>query len=217
MIRVHMDSDSGKQLAMQIPRPPPAGESMVPHAQGSARRHPTAAVTATAAGARLVLDTNVVLDLVVFRDPGVQAIAQAMRCGAVAAVTSYACKEELRRVLAYPQLKLDAPAQSAALDRYLARATLYDVTALPVPAELPLCTDTDDQKFLELAWHANARWLVTKDKAVLALAGAVASCGRFVVLQPEEFEQAVREPQSGQPPRVGFSCRTAPGPLSRAR
>jgi putative PIN family toxin of toxin-antitoxin system len=176
-----------------------------------------AVVTRAAAGTRVVLDTNVVLDLVMFGDPGVQAIAQAIRCGAVVAVTSHACNEELRRVLAYPQLKLDAPAQSAALDRYLAQATLYDVTALPVPAELPLCTDTDDQKFLELAWHANARWLVTKDKALLALARTVASRGRFVVLQPKEFQQTVCESRPGEPPRAGFNCRTAPGPSSRAR
>jgi putative PIN family toxin of toxin-antitoxin system len=148
-----------------------------------------AALSGADAMQRLVLDTNVVLDLVVFDDPGVQAIAQAIRRGAVVPVTSHACNEELRRVLAYPQLKLDTAAQSAALGRYMAQAALCDVAALPVPAELPLCSDADDQKFLELAWHANARWLVTKDRALLALARAVARCGRFTVLQPAQFRR----------------------------
>lgn len=130
-----------------------------------------------------------VLDLLVFRDPGVQAIARAIRSGEVVALTSHACNEELRRVLAYPQLKLDAPAQAAALDRHRAQATLFDVTALPAPVELPLCADQDDQKFLELAWHANARWLVTKDKALLALARAVARLGRFAIVRPDAFER----------------------------
>jgi predicted nucleic acid-binding protein len=42
------------------------------------------------------------------------------------------------------------------------------------PAEsgvrLPVCTDKDDQKFLELARDANATILITKDKALLKLA-----------------------------------------------
>jgi len=137
---------------------------------------------------RWVLDTNVVLDLVVFRDPAVEPIARAIRSGAAVPVTSHACLEELRRVLAYPQLKLDVPAQSAALERFMARATLYGSPALSIPAELPLCTDTDDQKFLELAWHSNAHCLVTKDKALLRLARAVERLGRVAVLKPETFE-----------------------------
>ena len=46
--------------------------------------------------------------------------------------------------------------------------------ALPIctPADslLPKCSDPDDQKFLELARDCGADYLVTKDKALLALA-----------------------------------------------
>jgi predicted nucleic acid-binding protein len=56
---------------------------------------------------KLVLDTNVVLDLVVFRDEGVRPLARALESGAAIAVTSQACLEELGRVLAYPQFKLN--------------------------------------------------------------------------------------------------------------
>jgi len=150
----------------------------------------------------VVLDTNVVLDLFVFRDPGVAPIAAAIGSGAAVPVTSHACIEELRRALAYPQLGLDAPAQSAALERFMAQTTLCDFAALSVPVEMPRCTDTDDQKFLELAWHSNARCLVTKDKALLRLARAVAKLGRFRVLKPETFERYFEETRLQSPTQL---------------
>lgn len=136
----------------------------------------------------VVLDTNVVLDLVVFRDPGVAPIAHAIRTGVAVPVVSCDGLEELRRVLAYPRLKLDVAAQTAALGRFMETATHHGPSAMPEPFELPLCTDADDQKFLELAWHSNAHCLVTKDKALLRLARAVARLGRFAVLTPQAFE-----------------------------
>ncbi len=135
----------------------------------------------------VVLDTNVVLDLVVFRDPGVEPVAHAIRSGVAMPVISRDCLEELCRVLAYPQLKLDESGRLAAFECFRTQARLVGVPATP-PALLPLCTDADDQKFLELAWHSNAHCLVTKDKALLRLARAVARLGRFAVLTPETFE-----------------------------
>jgi putative PIN family toxin of toxin-antitoxin system len=137
----------------------------------------------------LVLDTNVVLDLVVFRDRGVQPIAEAIASGAAIPVTSHACLEEFGRVLAYPQLALDASAQSDAFEYFRSRAQLFDVPVPAVAADLPLCSDADDQKFLELAWHANAHCLVTKDKALLGLGCAVARLGRFAIVKPETWLQ----------------------------
>jgi predicted nucleic acid-binding protein len=40
-------------------------------------------------------------------------------------------------------------------------------------AALPRCRDADDQKFLELAAAAGARYLVSKDQALLELAPRV--------------------------------------------
>ena len=39
-----------------------------------------------------------------------------------------------------------------------------------LPLTGPRCTDPDDQKFLDLALHAHAKWLVSRDKALLRLA-----------------------------------------------
>jgi len=154
----------------------------------------------------LVLDTNVVLDLVVFDDPGVQRIAQAIGSGAAMPVASRACLEELRRVLEYPRLKLGAAAQREAFERFRSQAALFEVPAAAEPEGLPLCADPDDQKFLELAWHARAHCLVTRDKALLDLARAIARLGGFAVVTPEEFD-----------PDPALSFRIAPGLRDRAR
>jgi putative PIN family toxin of toxin-antitoxin system len=135
---------------------------------------------------KLVLDTNAVLDWLHFRDPGFAPIAQVIDTGAAVPLTSAECLEELRRVLAYPQFKLDAGARDAIFDQYRARAELIGVDATALPA-LPRCRDPDDQKFLELAWHSSADYLVSKDKALLKLARSVAKLGRFVILTPEKF------------------------------
>ena len=135
---------------------------------------------------RLVLDTNVVLDLVVFGDPRVQRIAQAIGSGAATPVANRDCLEELRRVLEYPRLKLDAAARREAFERFRSQATLLEVPQ--APARVPLCSDADDQKFLDLAWHARAHCLVTRDKALLGLARAIARLGGFAVVRPEGFD-----------------------------
>jgi putative PIN family toxin of toxin-antitoxin system len=136
----------------------------------------------------LVLDTNVVLDWVAFADPRVQCIVAAIESGALRPATSLACLEELRRALTYPEVKLDAAAQSLAFERYVAHAVLIEAPAPEALAQLPLCEDPDDQKFLELAWHAGASHLLTRDKALLKLARRVALLGRFSILAPQEFE-----------------------------
>jgi putative PIN family toxin of toxin-antitoxin system len=135
----------------------------------------------------LVLDTNVVLDWVAFNDARVQPIAAAIERGALQAATSGACLQELRRALGYAQVKLDAVAQAIAFERYLAHAVVFDIPDAAAAAGLPLCEDADDQKFLELAWHARASHLVTRDKALLKLARRLAESGCFAVVSPDDF------------------------------
>ena len=135
---------------------------------------------------RVVLDTNVVLDLLHFRDPAVAGVEAALAAGLIVAVTSEPCLEELRRVLAYPQFALDEAARAALLSRYASMTERMPLDGAS-DAELPRCTDPDDQKFLELAWHGGAYCLVTKDKALLKLARRLARMGGFSIVQPTGF------------------------------
>ncbi|MDR3444505.1 MULTISPECIES: putative toxin-antitoxin system toxin component, PIN family [unclassified Dyella] len=141
---------------------------------------------------RLVLDTNVALDLFVFRDPACDRLMDALREGTVAAVVDEPCREEWLAVLEYPAFGLTDTARGdavAAFDRWVA---LLPASALvPPPAvKLPRCADPDDQKFLELALGAGAQCLLSKDKALLQLARRTAREGWFRILCPSAWEPA---------------------------
>ena len=130
---------------------------------------------------RVVLDTNVVLDLLHFEDPQVAPLGDALAQGALLACADARTLGELERVLAYPSFGLESPQQGALLARYRGQVQL--IPDAPAPP-LPRCADREDQKFLELAARAGARWLVSKDKQVLQLRGGKRL--PFLILPPRE-------------------------------
>lgn len=134
----------------------------------------------------LVLDTNVVLDLLVFADPVARGLGEALDDGRVRCLVSDATLEELRRVLGYPEFALDPSRQAALLARYEA---LAEKTEAACATPLPRCSDPDDQKFLVLAVGAHAGALVSKDRALLKLAGRCAPWLR--ILTPAEAARAL--------------------------
>jgi putative PIN family toxin of toxin-antitoxin system len=131
----------------------------------------------------IVIDTNVCLDLFVFRDPRWASLLAALEDGAVEAVTRADCRDEYLFVLHYPHLPLDDSTRPDAAARFdvLIRVVAPDSRAV----RLPVCTDRDDQKFLEIARDAGAAILVTKDKALLKLAKKTAKEGLFRIMTPE--------------------------------
>jgi putative PIN family toxin of toxin-antitoxin system len=139
----------------------------------------------SAAPLRVVLDTNVLVSLYVFADSRFAPLRARIESGKWLAVTNDACFGEFRRVLGYPMFALSAGQQQDALDAYSASATLCDGLQQTVVADLPRCSDRDDQKFLELARDSAADWLVTADKALLRLARRDRLRGLFRILTPE--------------------------------
>ena len=134
---------------------------------------------------RLVLDTNVWLDWLVFDDPGIAPLRTAVATGHADIVIDAACEDELIRALGYPLQKwtLDAARQGACLEQCRRVASRIDI---PCTTALPQCDDPDDQKFLVLAAGARAGWLITRDRALLALAGHRPSLP-FHIVTPAEF------------------------------
>lgn len=119
---------------------------------------------------RLVIDTNVALDLLHWHDESVAPLRQSLLDGGALWLTDGACADEFRRVLAYPEFKLDAAAQSVLAGRYQGLTRSPPATEyVAAPARLPLCRDPDDQKFLVLAVAVRADVLLTRDKALLKL------------------------------------------------
>jgi putative PIN family toxin of toxin-antitoxin system len=139
---------------------------------------------------RVVLDTNVCLDLFVFRDPRCAALYQALRSGTVEAVTRADCRREWEIVLEYPHLPLDEEARMRSATEFesLIKCLGAGELAAQNTARLPVCRDPDDQKFLELAQDAAAKTLITKDKALLKLASRCARAGLFHIVTPEKWQ-----------------------------
>lgn len=88
-------------------------------------------------------------------------------------VTPIICREtiaELSRILAYPKLKLSPQDQQDLFGLYLPNAEMVDLPD-PLPGLPVRCRDVDDDIFMHLALIAQADFLVTGDKDLLALAG----------------------------------------------
>lgn len=136
---------------------------------------------------RLVLDTNVWLDWLVFAEPSVLPIREAVAESRAAVYIDAPCEAELERVLAYDLGKhsIDAAAQACCLAtcRRAARR-IEEAVAHAQRALAPRCSDPDDQKFLEAALAAQADFLITKDQALLELAWRER---RFRILTPLAF------------------------------
>ena len=144
---------------------------------------------------RLVLDTHVWLDWLVFDDPGIVRIRNAVGTGRAEAYIDAVCEAELVRVLArgFAKRELDAQAQAAALATCRRIAKRIDAAAPEAArAGLPRCGDPDDQKFLEAALAANASYLITKDRKLLALARKRGV--PFKIVRPDELRLLTKDP-----------------------
>ena len=91
-------------------------------------------------------------------------------------------------MLHYPHLPLDEASRPLSAARFDALIKVVAPDAKPV--RLPVCTDKDDQKFLEVARDAGADILITKDKALLKLARKTAQAGLFRIMLPEAWVKA---------------------------
>lgn len=128
---------------------------------------------------KLVLDTNVWLDLLVFDDPG----ARGLRSSSLEIVIDAACAAELERVLAYPLGKWSLAPEGRAACLAACRRMARRVEPAGVTVPLPRCRDAADQKFVVLAAATGADVLVTKDEALLELHGRVP----FRIARPAEL------------------------------
>ncbi len=128
---------------------------------------------------KIVLDTNIILDLYVFKDPATVPLQIALESGTYQWIATQPMRDELERVLAYPQI--------------VPRLAFYQLTATDIleqfdkfaqlepiaPKASVTCKDVDDQKFIDLA-VAHKSLLLSKDNAVLCMAKRLFSLGVMV-------------------------------------
>jgi len=125
---------------------------------------------------RVVLDTNIVLDLWLYQDPATPVLQEALNSKTVQWLATQVMRDELERVLAYPHI-----VQRLALSQLTAQDMLlkFDAHAqlVPIAAKAQfVCKDKDDQKFIDLAAEHQAQ-LISKDKAVLTMRNRMARLG----------------------------------------
>lgn len=144
---------------------------------------------------RVVLDTNVCLDLFVFHDSRWALLHTALKERKLEAVTRKDCREEWLAVLNYPHLPLNNDSRCNTAKAFDALISCIDDVLPGARSDmlLPVCSDPDDQKFLELARDANAHILLTKDKALLKLAKKTLRADLFNIVSPETWHQEARQ------------------------
>ena len=117
---------------------------------------------------KIVLDTNIILDVFVFNDSAAEPIRQGLAANTLNWLATQAMKGELERVLAYPKIAQRLKFYGLTLDAVL---TKFDQHTQLVDAALKAtltCKDADDQKFIDLAVQHQAL-LISKDQHILLM------------------------------------------------
>ena len=127
----------------------------------------------------VVLDTNIVLDLLLFQNPQVQGLRQALDQQQLRWLATAPMREELVRVLAYPKITPVLARLGHTMAPLLAqwddRVSVVEVA----PRCSVRCRDPDDQMFIDLAVAHRAQ-LLSKDALVLRLAKRLLPLGVVV-------------------------------------
>ncbi|MCL4747173.1 MAG: PIN domain-containing protein [Burkholderiaceae bacterium] len=163
-----------------------------------------------------VLDTNVWLDWLLFGDPRVEPLRAAAADRSLRLLASTRCRDELAAVLERPRLIAQARAahgrRGTQAPSALDTLRLFD-GQVEFAADSPVCalrcTDSDDQHLIDLAVEHRAHWLLSRDRAVLALARRAFARHGVTIARPERFESppAAPRPRSG-PPTIDSGERT---------
>jgi uncharacterized protein len=130
----------------------------------------------------LVLDTNVVLDWLLFRDASCAGLTGPLQVGQLLWHATPSMRGELASVVQRPELQRWSPDCEHILSTFDSLAKLC--------AEAPSATgatgrlrsrDPDDQKFIDLAVSIKATWLLSRDRALLRLARPARDLGIHIV------------------------------------
>lgn len=116
----------------------------------------------------LVLDTNIVLDVFIFADEAAKPLRAGLNAGTLRWLATPPMRDELERVLGYPQIAKRLAFYGLAPETVLGEFDRHAQT-VAVPVKAPVtCSDPDDQKFIDLAVHHRCT-LLSKDQDVRSM------------------------------------------------
>jgi putative PIN family toxin of toxin-antitoxin system len=127
---------------------------------------------------RIILDTNILLDMFVFKDPSIEGLMTAIHSKQYLAITCEAILSEFDEVIGRSIFALTLEEQEQI--RIEARR-LHQIETVATITPAPFtCSDPDDQVFLDLAYFLKPSTLLSKDKAVLKLKSRAKSHGVLI-------------------------------------
>lgn len=124
----------------------------------------------------VVLDTNIVLDLLIFKDVETQTLSNALSQSKFSWLATAAMREELERVLGYPKIAKRMAFYGISAEEILGKFDAGTRTVEASAKASATCKDTDDQKFIDLA-VAHSAILLSKDQSVLCMAKRLSALG----------------------------------------
>lgn len=131
---------------------------------------------------KAVIDTNVFVSGVFWKGPPSEVLL-AWRRQKFQMIISAEILEEYRRVLH----NLNSGRSLVNVDELLEIVRMNAIIIEPEKFRISVCSDPDDDKFLEVAVSGKADYLVSGDKALLSLKGVF----QFAILPPTKFLKVV--------------------------
>ena len=117
---------------------------------------------------KIILDTNIVLDVFVFNDSAAEPVRQALTNKELNWLATLPMRDELARVLAYPKIAARLAYYKLVAGDVLARFDQHTHLVDVAPKAAVTCSDADDQMFIDLAAQHQCL-LLSKDRDVLAI------------------------------------------------
>jgi putative PIN family toxin of toxin-antitoxin system len=116
----------------------------------------------------VILDTNILLDILVFDEELAHPLREALEMKSVDAVSTPRMVAEFLDVIARPQFELSVGAQKEIATQWGLWCRMVDDESLQLAPWK--CRDRDDQVFINLSYSLRPATLISKDKQVLKLA-----------------------------------------------
>ena len=148
---------------------------------------------------RIVLDTNVVLDWLLFDDSSGREVGRAVSTGALQWIGTEAMQSEHLQVVSRKALAHWSPDVGRHRAAWAAHCLLVPAPVSPPRDPWLRCTDPDDQIFVDLAAACRPRWLLSRDTALLRLAAPLRRFG-VEVMTPAAWLAAAGAAQPGAKP-----------------
>ena len=132
----------------------------------------------------VILDTHILFDWVVFRNPAIAELQRGVECGALRWLGTADMLAEARHVVERGALARWQPDVRALEEVW--RQWVVQLDAPGAALAGLRCRDPNDQMFIDLAALHRPRWLLSRDRAVLALRRPLSRLG-VAVLTPEAW------------------------------